>query len=271
MLSQAMACLSTESHYAVASTQRCEFLGTRRPLSARWLVPAAIQRNPFTSRQTVAKAAALPDKVTLRPGVHMPLVGLGTYQIPEDRLDDAVRTAILEAGYRHIDCAAVYGNEAHVGKVLAACLSQKQKPLRREELFIVSKLWNNRWREVRAAAEQSLADLQLSHLDCYMVHWPLAWKEGSLDKDDRANIKDTWLEMEKLQEAGLTRTIAVSNFTLKDLRWRCTPTFSSARCWHFALTTACAWWRTRPWARRACCRMPMWWMWRQSWARRLPR
>ncbi len=110
---------------------------------------------------------------TLHTGAHMPAIGLGTFgsdQVSYQEVAEAVRGA-LKIGYRHIDCAAVYGNEAHIGQVFSDALAAG---LPREELWITSKLWNDMHAEddVIPAFKRSLADLKLDYLDLYLIHWP---------------------------------------------------------------------------------------------------
>ena len=104
-------------------------------------------------------------------GVRMPLLGLGTWQAPKGEVGKAVTDA-LACGYRHIDCAACYGNEAEVGEALAAAFDGG---LRRSALFVTSKLWNSEHRpeHVRPALLKTLQDLKLKELDLFVIHWPL--------------------------------------------------------------------------------------------------
>ena len=133
----------------------------------------------------------------LHNGVAMPYLGLGTYQSDNDQeVVDAVSYA-LEVGYRHIDTASAYGNEVGVGKGI------KESGLTREDLFIVSKVWNTEqgYESTLKAFEGSLNRLDLDYLDLYLVHWPVAGK-----------YKDTWRALEKLYHEKRVRAIGVSNF-----------------------------------------------------------
>jgi len=142
----------------------------------------------------------------------MPLVGLGTWQAARGVVGQAVADA-LELGYVHIDCAAAYANECEVGHALTAAVAKGT--VTREQLFITSKLWNDRRRpeDVRAALQQSLADLQLEYLDLYLIHWPVVWRRGTLmQTDGGASLAACWRALEAAVDAGLVRSIGVSNF-----------------------------------------------------------
>ncbi|XP_070210488.1 aldo-keto reductase family 1 member B7-like [Littorina saxatilis] len=163
--------------------------------------------------------------VKLSSGCSMPIVGLGTYDdLKDDRNADAVAAGI-DAGYRHIDTAWVYQCEAAVGKGIKRKIDDGT--VRREDLFVVSKLWNSCHTRVEEAIRESLDDLGLDYLDLYLVHWPLAFKEqGKPDDPDALLAKtepidhdylDTWSAMAKLVDQGLVRSIGVSNFNQEQL------------------------------------------------------
>jgi len=163
-------------------------------------------------KAAAAQAVQEPEFVRLSNGAKMPMVGYGTFKV-----DEAAVKAALAAGYRHLDCAAVYGTEAVVGAAI------KASGVPRDQLFITSKLWNEEHRpeRVRAACEKSLADLGCGHLDLYLVHWPDAWVPGgkndfggSVEVDATVSLLDTWRAMEGLVDAGLVKAIGVSNFSL---------------------------------------------------------
>ena len=156
--------------------------------------------------------------VTLNTDYKMPVIGLGTWKSAEEKIYQAVRWAI-KAGYQHVDCAAVYGNEEAVGQALHAAVAEGD--IERKNLFVTSKLWNTAHKpaDVRPALEQSLKDLQTDYLDLYLIHWPIAEDPLSGEALDIPQ-EETWAEMEKAQKDGLVRSIGVSNFTqtkLKDL------------------------------------------------------
>lgn len=146
-------------------------------------------------------------------GARMPLIGLGTYKLDSP---DAVRAA-LSAGYRHIDCASVYGNEAVVGDGLKDYLASGSDA--RASLWITSKVWNDAHRPAatRASVERSIADLGCGYLDLVLVHWPHAWVPGRQDEDTCVTLKETWGALECLVNEGLVRYLGVSNFGLTQL------------------------------------------------------
>ncbi len=159
----------------------------------------------------------------------MPAIGLGTFgsdHISADQVAAAVEDA-LAIGYRHVDCASVYGNEARIGEALAAAFAGG---LRREDLWVVSKLWNDKHAEndVIPACRQSLADLRLDYLDMYLVHWPFPnFHPPGCAVDSRSpgarpyiheNFMRTWRQMEKLVDLGSARHIGTSNMTIPKLR-----------------------------------------------------
>ena len=172
--------------------------------------------------------ATVPHR-TLFTGAEMPAIGFGTFgsdHAGHDVVADAVRGA-AEVGYRHIDCASVYGNEAEIGTVLREV---QAGGLAREELWITSKLWNDKHSEedVIPSCRQSLADLGLDYLDLYLVHWPFpnfhppGCDVSSRSPDARPYIHEsymkTWRQMEKLVEMGLVRHIGTSNMTVPKLK-----------------------------------------------------
>ncbi|WP_250291320.1 aldo/keto reductase [Streptomyces atroolivaceus] len=142
--------------------------------------------------------------VTLNNGVTIPQLGFGVFQVPDDETTAAVTDA-LEAGYRSIDTAAVYGNEAGVGRALA------ESGLAREEFFVTTKLWNadQGHDSTLAAFDASLAKLGLDHVDLYLIHWPTPARDLYVD---------TWRALEKLLADGRIRAAGVSNFQPAHLR-----------------------------------------------------
>jgi diketogulonate reductase-like aldo/keto reductase len=170
----------------------------------------------------------LVPKRALATGASIPVVGLGTFG--SDRVPPgAVAEAVLEAarvGYRHFDCASVYGNEAHVGRSLRAIL---RSGVRRADLWVTSKLWNDRHGEgdVVPSCEKSLRDLQVEYLDLYLVHWPFPnYHPPGCDVTSRSagakpylheSYMKTWRQMESLVERGLVRHVGTSNMTVPKL------------------------------------------------------
>jgi 2,5-diketo-D-gluconate reductase A len=134
--------------------------------------------------------------------IEIPQFGLGVFQVPPEETVENV-TAAIEAGYRHIDTAAAYGNEAEVGKVVRA------SGLVRDELFITTKLWNDEQHRARAALEASLERLGLDYVDLYLIHWPAPSQDRYVE---------AWQALTEVREAGLARAIGVSNFQPTHLR-----------------------------------------------------
>jgi 2,5-diketo-D-gluconate reductase A len=145
---------------------------------------------------------AIPS-LALHDGVEIPQLGFGVFQVPPEDTQKVVEEA-LAAGYRHIDTAAAYRNEAGVGKAIAAT------GLRREEIFVTTKLWNSEqgYESTLAACEDSLQRLGLERLDLYLIHWPVPSEDRYLD---------TWRAFERIAEEGRSRSIGVSNFRVEDL------------------------------------------------------
>ncbi|KAK1274268.1 Aldo-keto reductase family 4 member C10 [Acorus gramineus] len=161
----------------------------------------------------------------LNTGAKIPAIGLGTWQSGGDLCIEAVKTA-LKVGYRHIDCAHLYGNEIEVGKALAEAFDGG---LKREDVFLTSKLYyaTNSHKRVENSMRVSLKSLGVSYLDLYLVHWPESsafgdatdppWKSGSEYRQFSQRLKPTWKAMEALVEMGLVRAIGVSNFSVQQI------------------------------------------------------
>jgi diketogulonate reductase-like aldo/keto reductase len=142
--------------------------------------------------------------VRLNDGNAMPQLGYGVWRISNEEAASAVGEAI-GAGYRSIDTAAIYGNEEGVGRAINAA------PVSRDELFITTKVWNDRhgYDETLRAFDESLARLQLDTVDLYLIHWPVAGSEAYLD---------TWRALIKLKQDGRAKSIGVSNFMVQHLQ-----------------------------------------------------
>lgn len=171
------------------------------------------------------------DYLTLNTGAKMPMMGLGTWKMPVDKAGAEVEYALTEAGYSHIDCAAIYRNEKEIGEAFAKVFSSGEQE--RDKSFITSKLWNTEHKRdrVRVACEKTLRDLQLDYLDLYLMHWGIAIPPN--DKDtanahgrlteqlnadgvlitEKVSVRETWEAMEELVRAGLVKAIGVANFT----------------------------------------------------------
>ncbi|MGZ0710333.1 aldo/keto reductase (plasmid) [Coraliomargarita sp. W4R53] len=142
-------------------------------------------------------------RVTLNDGNSIPQFGYGVFKVPADDTERTVSEA-LELGYRHIDTAAIYGNEEGVGAAIAA------SGIARDELFITTKLWNDRHdgEEPHAAVAESLAKLGLDRVDLYLVHWPTPAND---------NYVHAWEKMIEIRDAGLSTSIGVSNHLVEHL------------------------------------------------------
>jgi diketogulonate reductase-like aldo/keto reductase len=164
----------------------------------------------------------------LYTGARMPAIGLGTFgsdHVSADEIAAAVKGA-AEVGYRHFDCASVYGNEAQIGPVFEDIV---RGGIPRQELWIVSKLWNDKHSEqdVIPSCRKSLADLRLDYLDAYLVHWPfpnfhppgcdVTARSAAARPYIHANFMKTWRQMEKLVDLGLVKHIGTSNMTVPKL------------------------------------------------------
>ena len=141
--------------------------------------------------------------VRLNDGADVPQFGFGVFQIPTEQTVTAVRTA-LDAGYRHIDTAQMYGNEAEVGRAIA------ESGVPREEIFVTTKLNNDchGYNAALGALDESLRKLGFDHVDLFLIHWP---------RPQEGRYVETWTALEKLKADGKTRSIGVSNFTVEHL------------------------------------------------------
>jgi 2,5-diketo-D-gluconate reductase A len=141
--------------------------------------------------------------VALHDGTAIPQLGFGVFQVPPEETQETVEEA-LAAGYRHIDTAGAYRNEAGVGAAIAAT------GLARDDVYVTTKLWNSEqgYDSTRRAFEESLERLDLDYVDLYLIHWPVPTEDRYLD---------TWRAFEQIREEGRSRSIGVSNFRVEDL------------------------------------------------------
>ncbi|EOX97846.1 PREDICTED: NADP-dependent D-sorbitol-6-phosphate dehydrogenase [Theobroma cacao] len=162
--------------------------------------------------------------ITLNNGFKMPIIGLGVWRMEGKDIRDLIINSI-KIGYRHFDCAADYGNEAEVGEALSEAF--RSGLVKREDLFVTTKLWNTDHGHVLEACKDSLKKLQLDYLDLYLVHFPVAIRhtgigetgspldeDGVLDIDTTISLETTWHAMEDLVSKGLVRSIGISNYDI---------------------------------------------------------
>ncbi|HCS79338.1 TPA: aldehyde oxidoreductase [Patescibacteria group bacterium] len=161
--------------------------------------------------------------VTLNNNYKIPVIGLGTWRLKKDTVLEVIEFAINIAGYRHVDCASIYGNEIAIGNAFHHVFSSGK--VKREDVFVTSKLWNTEHhpKNVEKALRQSLNDLQLDYLDLYLMHWGIAFLPGNslgqigangLVKTEPVSVQQTWQAMENLVAKGLVKSIGVANFTV---------------------------------------------------------
>ncbi|KKY29099.1 putative d-galacturonic acid reductase [Phaeomoniella chlamydospora] len=168
----------------------------------------------------------VPKSFKLNNGLEIPSIGFGTWQAAPGQVEAAVETA-LKAGYRLIDCAYCYGNEAEVGAGLKKAF---ESGIKREEVFVTGKVWCTYMSRVEENLDMTLKDLGLQYLDLYLVHWPVAYNpngnhekfpmlpdNSARDVDWSQTHIDTWHSMERLLETGKVKSIGVCNYSKKYL------------------------------------------------------
>jgi diketogulonate reductase-like aldo/keto reductase len=180
-----------------------------------------------SKKMTDNKERKVAQYITLNNGQRMPTIGLGTWRMnTREEVANALITAVDKYGYACIDTAQQYRNEALIGDVLA----NELKHIKRDQLFIISKVWNTNHapEHVRQSCEQTLKNLRTHYLDLYLVHWPVAFEYTNLECepifhvdehgyprfDTKTSLQSTWQAMEGLVDAGLTKSIGVSNYSL---------------------------------------------------------
>lgn len=164
----------------------------------------------------------------LNNGLNIPFVGLGTYKEDKDEVLTAAIKSAIKSGYRHFDCSPIYYNENIIGKAIKESIEESKGALKREEFFIVSKLWNTYHSKNRVGEclERTLKSLDLDYLDLYLIHWPMGFKEGDEDmpmENGKAIPSDihyieTYQAMEELVAQGKTKSIGISNFNIEQVK-----------------------------------------------------
>ncbi|CAG2119033.1 unnamed protein product, partial [Medioppia subpectinata] len=164
--------------------------------------------------------------IRLKDGMRIPIIGLGTYNIRDQKVMDRVIEDAVDVGYRHIDTAFEYNNEGLIGNSLQKLFDKKK--IKRSDIFITSKVWNtyHRRRKVVEGMRASINNLGLDYLDLALVHWPMAYREGDENHPKQANgssadldisVVETWRGMEDAYKLGLVKSIGVSNFNSEQL------------------------------------------------------
>ena len=226
--------------------------GSQRPTSPASTMRKECSAAAVSEKAAIALISRLAVQMTLQSGYRMPALGFGTYANSDSPsvMGDAVYAAV-KVGYRHFDCAESYKNEAAIGSSLERCF--REGLVERSELFITSKVWqtNHDPENVYAACKNTLSNLNLTHVDCYLIHWPLAWEHTNLECEpliptdgstgcvtmstSGCSIQDTWRAMERLVDDGLANSIGVSNFSSSQLAdlvsyARITPSINQIEC-----------------------------------------
>ncbi|KAL0867913.1 hypothetical protein ABMA27_008592 [Loxostege sticticalis] len=160
-------------------------------------------------------SAAVAPTTTLNDGRQIPILALGTYGGNGDKMRQTINWAV-EAGYRHIDTASIYENEAAIGQGIADVIARGL--VKREDLFVTTKLWNDRHArdQVVPALKESLARLGLDYVDLYLIHFPISSEADGTDS--YIDYLETWKGMEDAKKQGLAKSIGVSNFNSQQIK-----------------------------------------------------
>lgn len=169
----------------------------------------------------------LVPQITLNNGTTVPCIGMGTFgsdRFTPEQVSNAVKGAI-KAGYRMFDCASCYGNEHQIGDVFKAAYDEGI--VKREDLFIMTKVWNDKHREVESSCLKSVEDLKSDYIDLYFIHWPFPnYHAPGCDVDSRnpnskpfsvSEFMDTYRQIEALVKKGIVKNIGISNMTIPKL------------------------------------------------------
>ena len=176
--------------------------------------------------------------ITLNNQHAIPNIGLGTWRLKKEKAYEVIKYALVDVGYRHIDCASIYGNEPAIGDAFHRVFTSGKA--KREDVFVTSKLWNTEHhpQNVEKACKQTLKDLQLDYLDLFLMHWGIAFLPGEilgqideqgLVKTEPVPVQETWQAMEQLVEKGLVKCIGVSNDRYRNNRSKSLFQFRIAR------------------------------------------
>lgn len=161
-------------------------------------------------------ASSSVKSIEMSNGLKVPIIGFGTWQSQPEEIDLAVRTA-LDVGYRHIDTAKVYANEADIGNTLVAYYATGK--VKREDIFITTKLWctHNRPEDIEQEIRNSCAALKTDYVDLYLAHMPAAFNHDMSQQDHTVKVEDLWKGFEAVYEKGLAKSIGVSNFNAEQI------------------------------------------------------
>jgi diketogulonate reductase-like aldo/keto reductase len=158
----------------------------------------------------MVEQSGLEKYVKLNNGIQMHRLGLGTYKLEEASHKESICKAITDIGYRHLDTAKLYANEEIVGAGVNEAINSTV--VKREDLFVTTKLWQTEFHDPEAALKTSLKKLNLEYVDLYLIHWPIAL--FAEDPKNRVPMHKLWGNLEKLVDQGLTKSIGVSNFNI---------------------------------------------------------